>query len=180
MSHLIPKEEDETYLMPRPKAVRHFSKDFNPENLVGKYVIGFLDDYPLSITLPGGDEPVEIHFGGKYGGGKDFEYKIDGHLRAALERAARFGSQNPCKIIAAHTAEATMTYSVPPNRNLPQYTGKQWNDKLSVVGLRIEGMKEMGYIWGEDVEKAWEETCLYCGTYITSGESMEENKKVEP
>ncbi|KAK6339924.1 hypothetical protein TWF718_009313 [Orbilia javanica] len=162
-------------LKPRPKHIRHITNSLDPASLIGKHVIGFLDDYPLYLTLSeSAEKPLEIHFGGEYGGGKDFEYFMDDHLRSALEKAAGGGARHPVKIIDAHVGEVSKKYEVPKNQKLPQHNGKIWHDKLTCVGLRLEGMKEIGYIWGEDVEKAWDEFCLYCGTFIATEEQLEE------
>ncbi|KAF3100607.1 hypothetical protein TWF706_006160 [Orbilia oligospora] len=162
-------------LKPRPKHIRHITNALDPASLIGKHVIGFLDDYPLSLTLSeSAEKPLEIHFGGEYGGGKDFEYFIDDHLRSALEKAASDGFRRPAKIVDAHVGEVTKKYEVPKNEKLPQHNGKLWHDKLTCVGLRLEGMKEIGYIWGEDTEKAWDEFCLYCGTFIATDKQLEE------
>ncbi|KAF3923059.1 hypothetical protein ABW20_dc0105225 [Dactylellina cionopaga] len=165
-------------LKPRPKQIRHLTNSLDPATLIGKHVIGFLDDYPLSLTLMESlTKPLEIHFGGPYGGGKHFEYFLDSHLRTALESAAKNGSSRPVKIIGAHVAETTKTHEVPHNEKLPQHNGNTWHDKLACVGLKLEGMKEMGYIWGEDTERAWEEFCLYCGTFIATEEQLEEMER---
>ncbi|EPS37229.1 hypothetical protein H072_9021 [Dactylellina haptotyla CBS 200.50] len=168
-------EDKPAYLRPRPHHIRHLTNSVDPASLIGKHIIGFLDDYPLYLTLlEDNGKTLEIHFGGEYGGGKDFEYFIDDTLRTALELAAKRGKAKPTKIIDAHTAEVNKPYEVPVNQKLPEHNGKIWHDKFSVVGLRLEGMKQIGYIWGEDTEKAWEEFCLYCGTFIASEEQLAE------
>ncbi|KAK6523395.1 hypothetical protein TWF281_001375 [Arthrobotrys megalospora] len=162
-------------LKPRPEHIRHITNSLDPASLIGKHVTGFLDDYPLYLTLAEAPEkPLEIHFGGEYGGGKDFEYFIDEHLRSALEKAAKNGSKVPVKIIDAHVGETTKKYEVPHNEKLPQHNGKPWYDRFTCVGLQLEGMKEIGYMWGEDTEKAWDEFCLYCGTFIATDEQLED------
>ncbi|KAF3933889.1 hypothetical protein ABW19_dt0203685 [Dactylella cylindrospora] len=189
-------------LRPRPKEIIHLTNSRNPTTLIGMHVIGFLDDYPLKITLAElPNKPLHIHFGGEYGGGKDFEYFLDDELREALEKAARMGAAAEAsaeatavaspsaievpktpgntaalpagiKILDAHTAETIVRYNVPVNDVLPQHNGKRWKDVIQVVGLKLEGMKTVGYIWGEDVEKGWEEFCNYCGTFIATEEQL--------
>lgn len=34
-------------------------------------------------------------------------------------------------------------------------------------------MDRVGWIWGEDTDKSWEEFVLYCGSYIPSKEQLE-------
>ncbi|KAK6499113.1 hypothetical protein TWF481_011684 [Arthrobotrys musiformis] len=165
-----------TRLKPRPKHIRHITNSVDPASLIGKHVIGFLDDYPLSLTLSESpDKPLEIHFGGECGGGKDFEYFIDDHLRSALEKAASNDPHHcPVKIIDAYSGEVTKRYEIPSNDRLPQYRGKIWYDTFTCVGIRLEGMKEIGYIWGEDTGKSWDELCFYCGTFIATDEQLAE------
>ncbi|KAK6352135.1 hypothetical protein TWF730_008966 [Orbilia blumenaviensis] len=161
-------------LKPRPEHIRHMTNSLDPASLIGKHVIGFFDDYPLYLILyESPKKPLEIHFGGEYGGGKDFEYFIDDHLRNALEEAAKKGAKEPVKIIDAHVGEVTKKYTVPHNEKLPQHNGKLWNDRFTCVGFQLEGMREIGYMWGEDTEKAWDEFCLYCGTFIATDKQLE-------
>lgn len=108
------------------------------------------------------------------GGGKCFEYFIDDHLRSALENAAKDGAGAPVKIVDAHVGEVTKKYAVPHNEKLPQHNGKLWRDRFTCIGIRLQGMKEIGYMWGEDTEKSWDEFCLYCGTFIATDEQLAE------
>ena len=128
----------------------------DPATLVGVEIVGAeVDefDYPMCLQCKDG-ERVTIEMGGAMG--RYHSLQCDGLLSRALTRATK---ERPVKILKAATVQRRSL--VKGRRMYMVGVQKPYIETYKMIGLRVQGMTRIGYIWGQDTEND-EMSMKYC------------------
>ncbi|KAK6499114.1 hypothetical protein TWF481_011685 [Arthrobotrys musiformis] len=137
----------------------------DPASLVGLLLISAtpIHGYPLTLSFRQyrkGPRDVEIHSSVL---GRFFHVEVCDLLREHLPKATGI---HPLKVIAAAFGSKKVEYSAPyalPYRHLFR---KKRTDEYNLIGLQLEGMSRMGWIWAEDLDRSFEEGQIKSSVYI--------------
>ncbi|KAK6352743.1 hypothetical protein TWF696_004746 [Orbilia brochopaga] len=134
----------------------------DPAILVGKHIIQAKTwtDNVLILTLQERNRQIWIS-------------NVDGSLPFIIQTCPLLGEHlwkvnhdNPLKIIAAVRGKKSVAYAAPFNLRHRELHGKLRIDKFDLVGLQLEGMEEMGWIWAEDMQDSFEAGALKASVYM--------------
>ncbi|KAJ6263823.1 hypothetical protein Dda_2395 [Drechslerella dactyloides] len=134
----------------------------DPQTLVGKHIIKSTPwhSYPMVLTLR--EEPKAIHINGTVTG-RFFTIETCDSLKTHLAKAS---PKTPLKIIAAAWGQKQVAYTAPRCPEKRELYGKKQVDLFNLVGLQLEGMQEIGWIWSEDMINSFEEGQLKASVFI--------------
>ncbi|KAF3933973.1 hypothetical protein ABW19_dt0208364 [Dactylella cylindrospora] len=140
----------------------------DPRSLIGKRIVSVSDvaNYPRSvvITLAGDAKAlIEIHIRAS---SFNFIVEISDQLRAHLAKAS---NDSPVKITGAASGYKKVVYAAPlcrTTKELKELKATKVTDEFTLIGLKLEGMTEMGWIWGEDYKRSFKEGKLKADAYI--------------
>ncbi|KAK6538353.1 hypothetical protein TWF694_011233 [Orbilia ellipsospora] len=146
-------------------------KTVDPTSLIG---LNFLSasaeySYPLTLTVRRGRQKqfkYEIH---SKCTGRFFNIQVSTNLKQQFSQAT---SAQPLKIIKAASGEKEVMYAAPMCHKIckmRKMAGMKMVDKFTLIGLQLQGMSEMGWIWAEDVEGSFEEGILKASVFIPTG-----------
>ncbi|EWC44869.1 hypothetical protein DRE_00928 [Drechslerella stenobrocha 248] len=135
----------------------------SPTVLVGRHILAATpsDTYPLIFTTREGNQrQFQIHstVTGRY-----FAIQTCALLKRHLSRV---GVGRPSKVIAAASGRKEVVYAAPFCAKKRRLYGKKQVDIFNLIGLQLEGMSEMGWIWAEDMRSSFEEGVLRASVYI--------------
>lgn len=125
------------------------NNEWDPAQLVGLHVTGVSSEdyaYPWEIHVQEHEEPIEIELsnGGRYHGPT-----MDVRLRTVLRRATK---KRPLQILEGVVGQRRTKVKWPASSHFPDMRGKTFMEEYRLVGLRLEGMDKIGWIWVGGVE----------------------------
>ncbi|KAK6523394.1 hypothetical protein TWF281_001374 [Arthrobotrys megalospora] len=147
------------------KTVPFTGKGGDPASLVGLLLIGAtpIHQYPLILSFRQprkAPRDVEIHSDVL---GRFFNIEVCDLLREHLPQAS---GVRPLKVIAAEFGSKRVEYSAPYSLKCRQWFKKKRTDEYNLIGLQLQGMDRMGWIWAEDLDRSFEEGRLKASVYI--------------
>ncbi|KAK6513626.1 hypothetical protein TWF506_008063 [Arthrobotrys conoides] len=137
----------------------------NPADLVGLLLISAtpIHHYPLTLSFRqprGYPRDVQIHSSVL---GRFFNIEICDLLREYLSKAS---DVRPLKVIAAAFGSKQVEYSAPYSLRYRHLFRRKRVDEYNLIGLQLEGMNRMGWIWAEDLDRSFEEGQIKASVYI--------------
>ncbi|EPS37246.1 hypothetical protein H072_9020 [Dactylellina haptotyla CBS 200.50] len=145
-------------------------KHRDPATLVDLYILSATKEYSYPLILEVCEGPrrsrrhqpfqVEIHSECL---GRFFTIETCDLLR---EHFQRLTPSKSLKIIAAASGSKQVIYAAPLCPKKRRMQGTKQTEKYHLIGLQLEGMDEMGWIWAEDMERSFEEGKLKASVYI--------------
>ncbi|KAL8920625.1 MAG: hypothetical protein Q9208_006107 [Pyrenodesmia sp. 3 TL-2023] len=136
----------------------------DPSTLIGLHVkagsnVGEFE-YPYVIqTVEEGVVHIELHLSGRY-----HTLHLDHHLYMAIEAAT---NHKPVKIVEAVFGRRSIDVRWPKWCWVKDLRGKIVKEEFDVIGLRLENMTAMGWIWGEDDIQEFHNSGLYADAYVS-------------
>ncbi|KAK6339925.1 hypothetical protein TWF718_009314 [Orbilia javanica] len=137
----------------------------DPAVLVGLRLISVsqLHQYPLILSFRQyrrAPRDVQIHSSVV---GRFFNVEVCDLLREHLPKASDI---HPLKVIAAAFGSKKVEYSAPYSLQHRDLFRKKQVDEYKLIGLQLEGMNRMGWIWAEDLDRSFEEGQIKASVYI--------------
>ncbi|KAK6352134.1 hypothetical protein TWF730_008965 [Orbilia blumenaviensis] len=147
----------------KPIPFKDTGKD--PASLVGQLLISAtpIGQYPLTLSFRQTRRPpldVQIH---SVVLGRFFNIEVCDLLREHLSKAS---DVRPLKVIAATLGTKRVEYSAPYCMKKRSLFRKKQTDVYDLIGLQLQGMSRMGWIWAEDLDRSFEEGQLKASVYI--------------
>ena len=93
---------------------------------------------------------------------------MDQHLRHAIQAAT---DANPVKIVRAVVAHRSINVAYPRGSEIriEMWAGVV-KEEFYIVGIKLEGMDDMGWIWGQDSEEEFYNSGLYSWAFVMKKE----------
>ncbi|KAF3914689.1 hypothetical protein AA313_de0205914 [Arthrobotrys entomopaga] len=140
-------------------------KTLNPTSLIGLNFLSASTESSCSLILivrrgRQKDFKHEIHSDCL---GQFFKIEMSDNLKRQFSKAS---PSKPLKIINAASGEKEVMYTAPMCRNKPEVYGTKQVDRFTLIGLQLQGMDEMGWIWAEDMKRSFEEGMLKSSVFI--------------
>ncbi|KAI4137879.1 MAG: hypothetical protein LQ341_004934 [Variospora aurantia] len=135
----------------------------DPHTLIGLHVKGgsLLGQYDNPFVIQTVEKgPILI---GLRNTGPFHTLHIGKYLLTALEAAT---DENPLKILGAALGRRSTDVQWPTDSVNVELRGKFKEEVFELIGLRLEGMRCMAWIWGEDYTKEFKNFGLYSSAWI--------------
>ncbi|KAF3923066.1 hypothetical protein ABW20_dc0105445 [Dactylellina cionopaga] len=139
----------------------------DPSTLIGLPLIACTPEYAYPLTLTfrqRSPKPLNIEIHSTILG-RFFNIETCDLLKTHLPKATR---SKPLKVIATALGSKEVIYAAPLCIKKRRLQGKRQVDKFNLIGIQLEGMDEMGWIWAEDMERSFEEGKLHGSVYIAT------------
>ncbi|EGX53119.1 hypothetical protein AOL_s00007g68 [Orbilia oligospora ATCC 24927] len=137
----------------------------NPAVLAGLLLISAtpVHQYPLTLSFRQPRRyPLDFQIHSSVLG-QFFNIEICDLLR---EHLSKVSSVHPLRVIDAAFGSKKVEYSAPYSLRYRHLFRKKRVDEYKLIGLQLEGMNRMGWIWAEDLDRSFEEGQIKASVYI--------------